>query len=147
MAFPQFDLATMMRCPDTDAEGFGCQLHPRHDGEHKWARCDYVDAEGHRCALLPRHPGLHCQPWYDRQATAGETHTIGYAGTERATLRLAETAAAIAARYGWVVCSRTFTPGLTWRLALLRPLFAGLTPNGRLTVVFERRPTGALDVG
>src|ERR1035437_5080784 len=98
----QFDLATMLRCPDTDIEGFRCRLQPVHDGAHKWSRCENTDGDGHRCALPPRHPGPHYQPWYDRDATAGQIHTIRYGGTERETSGLAEKAAAIAANYGWV---------------------------------------------
>jgi hypothetical protein len=147
MATSQFDLATVLRCSDTDLEGFRCRLRPGHDGPHEWARCDDVDAEGHRCMLPPRHPGRHYQPWYDRHATAGDMYTLRYGGTERETSRLAEKAAAIAARYGWVERSRTFLPGLPWRLALLRPLFAKLTTNGQLAVVFERTSTEAQDLG
>jgi hypothetical protein len=140
MAFSQFNLATMLRCPDTDPEGFRCQLTPKHDGAHKWARCESRDADGHRCSLPPRHPGGHYQPWYDRDATAGQIHTIRYGGTERETSGLAETAAAIAANYGWVDRSRSFAPGFPWRWSPSARLLAGLaSPRGRFTIEFEYR--------
>jgi hypothetical protein len=134
----QFDLATMMRCPDTDPEGFRCQLRPGHDGPHQWCRCENTDGEGHRCSLPPRHPGRHHQPWYDRHATAGQIHTIRYGGTERETSGLAEKAAAIAANYGWVDRSRSFAPGFPWRWSPSARLLAGLvSPRGQFTIEFE----------
>ncbi|HEY5471847.1 MAG TPA: hypothetical protein VIK32_01505 [Candidatus Limnocylindrales bacterium] len=140
MAFPQFDLVTMLRCPAADSEGFHCQLRPGHDGPHKWCRCENTDGEGHRCSLPPRHPGRHHQPWYDRHATLGEIRTIRYDGTERETSRLAEKAAAIAANYGWVSRSRSFAPGFAWRWSPSARLLAGLaSPHGRFTIEFEYR--------
>ncbi len=138
MSPSQFDLATMLRCPDTDREGFGCIRQPGHDGAHKWGRCENADSEGHRCALPPRHPGAHYQLWYDRHADAGQIHTIRYGGTERETSRLADRAAAIAAGYGWVERSRSFAPGFAWRWPQTARLLAGLaSPRGRFTLEFE----------
>ena len=143
MALSQFDLGRLLRCQAMDEEGFSCVRPPLHDGGHRWDRCEKPDLQGHRCMLPLGHPGLHEAPWYDRASTPGARHTVNYDGTERDTGALADTATRIAARYGWADRSRTFTPGLRWRLALLRPWFARATVNGRLTVVFELRPTGS----
>ena len=91
MAFPQFDLATMLRCPDADPEGFGCQLRPRHDGPHKWSRCENTDGEGHRCSLTPETPRTPSSALV-RHATPpwARIQTLRYDGTERETSRLAE---------------------------------------------------------
>jgi hypothetical protein len=130
----------MLRCPATDIEGFRCLLSPTHEGEHKWGRCEGADAEGHRCSLPPRHAGSHYQLWYDRHATAGDTHTIRYGGTERATSALADRAAAIVANFGWIAGSRSFEAGWLWRWPLGARLLAGLAaPRGRLTIEFEYR--------
>jgi hypothetical protein len=91
--------------------------------------------------LSLHHSGSHRNPWYDRTVTPGELHIINYPGTESETSALADLAEPVATRYGWVVQSRSFRPGLPWRLALLRPLFANATPSGQLTVVFERGPS------
>jgi hypothetical protein len=140
MSPSQFDLATMLRCPATDLEGFRCRRPPGHEGPHKWSRCEFTDPERHRCALTPGHPGRHLQPWYDRHAIAGELHTIRYGGTERETSRLADRAAAIAAGFGWVERSRSFAPGFAWRWSPSARLLAGLvSPRGRFTIEFEYR--------
>ena len=141
MAFTQFDVARMLRCPATDDEGFSCQRPPSHESEHRWDRCEIRTSDGHRCMLNLKHPGTHRLPWYDRQVAPGETHTIKYSGTEREIGPLAEKAARIAARYGWVRTSSTFRPGLFWRWRPASGLLSGITaPHGRLTVVFEFRP-------
>jgi len=140
MAFSQFDLATMLRCPATDLEGYRCLLQPRHEGTHQWGRCESLDSDGHRCALPTRHGGSHHQPWYDRHASAGDTQTMKYEGTEVETSALADRAATIAANYGWVERARSFAPGFLWRWPVSAGLIARLgSPQGRLTIEFDYR--------
>lgn len=146
MGFLQFDLAGMMHCRAIDEEGFSCLRAPSHDGEHRWDRCGHTDPAGHHCALRVKHSGRHETPWYDSPSTPDASHTINYGGTERETGALADRATRIGSSYGWVERSRAFTPGLPWRLAALRPLSARFTLNGRLTVVFERKPTESQDI-
>jgi hypothetical protein len=141
MAFTQFDLADFVRCTATDDEGYRCILRPSHDGPHRWDRCQARDAGGHRCMLPPGHPGDHEPPWYDRDATPGELHRITYGGAQNEVTVLAHKAERIAARYGWTARSRTFTTSFLWRLAPIRWLAPGASPSGRLTVVYEFRPT------
>lgn len=147
MVLSQFELGRMMRCQATDEEGFSCLLSPSHEGEHRWDRCGKPDPDGHRCMLPLKHPGRHEGPWYDGASTPGSRHTINYGGTARATGKLADRAALIAARYGWVERSRSFTPGLPWRTAILRPVFGKFTARGRLTLVFECRPSESQNPG
>jgi hypothetical protein len=139
VAYSQFDLSNMLRCPATDDEGYRCGLRPNHDGPHRWDRCPATDPEGHRCWLPPNHPGGHELPWYDRPARPGETHTISYGGTDRETNALAQTTSGVADRYGWVLRSRSFTPAPAWRTVLSRWLGGPDSPSGRLSLVFEYR--------
>jgi hypothetical protein len=139
MAFSQFDLSTLLRCPAVDEEGYRCARRPSHDGPHRWDRCEEVDREGHRCWLPLNHPGDHELPWYDRPATPGDVHTIRYGGTEREVGAIADAATRVAGRYGWALRSRSFTPAPAWRTALPR-LLGAVAPSGRMTVVFEYRP-------
>ena len=143
MAFPQFDLAKMLRCSAMNEEAYTCLRPPSHEGLHRWDRCETKDSDGHRCMLSLSHGGTHQLVWYDRRATPGETHAVNYGGTETDTVTLADKAARIAARYGWVRRSYVFTPGLFWRWPTVSGWLSGLTaPHGRLTVLFEFRPPG-----
>ncbi len=137
----QFDLGNALRCPAVDDEGYRCGKPPSHDGGHVWSRCGFRDADGHHCSLPPRHAGGHEPPWYDRPARESDSHTIRYDGSGPATMALADRAAAIAARHGWIEASRAFKPGPRWPWLALMPLL-GLSdkPSGRLTVVFAYRP-------
>ena len=147
MAFAQFDLARMMHCVASDEEGFSCVRAPSHDGGHHWDRCVELDGDGHRCALPIKHPGRHEPPWYDRTSAPGASHSVIYGGTEQQTDALADRMARIAARYGWATRSRTFTPGLPWRIGFLRPVSSNFSVNGRLTLTFERRPVDPAHIG
>ena len=144
-AFPQFDLANMLRCPATDQEGYRCRLEPQHERAHHWDRCEHADGGGHRCGLPPRHPGGHFPPWYDRPAEPGQTHAIEFGGTELYAGGLADRVTAIVAGYGWELRSRTFSPVPAWRATISR-LLGSTEPRGRVTVQFEfTRPRGEAD--
>jgi hypothetical protein len=144
-AFPQFELASMFRCPETDREGYRCRREPEHKGAHHWDRCEGTDAGGHRCGLPPRHPGRHFPPWYGLPAEPGQMHAIKFDGTERYAGGLADRVTAIVAGYGWVLTSRTFSPVPAWRATLSR-LLGSAELRGRVTVEFEfTGPRGEAD--
>jgi hypothetical protein len=143
MAFPQFDIADVLRCAATDEEGFRCTRPPSHDGGHRWGRCEHRDGGGHRCMHTPGQPSDHEQPWYDRDAVAGETRAIRYHGTEREASAWADKAQRISSRYGWIARSRVFSVSFLWRWQPVARLLATASPpRGHLTVVFEYRPSG-----
>jgi hypothetical protein len=146
-AFPQFDLANLVRCPESNEEGFRCGLRPSHGGSHLWDRCNHVDAEGHRCGLDTRHAGRHEPPWYDMSVPIGSRHEITYGGTKREVEALADTVARFTGPYGWIVAGREFKPSWPFRIRLLAPFLAAIEPRGSLRIVFVHRgrvaPAGA----
>jgi len=146
MDAPQFDLARLLRCPETDDEGFQCRRSPSHAGPHRWDRCEARDRDGHRCVLPHDHPGDHEPPWYDRPATAGDTHVIGFGGTEPAAASLADRAARGCRGYGWTERSRTYRRSWPWQRQPIAGWMAkAAIPRGTLTVVFEYRATARDD--
>ena len=139
MTFGQFDISGMVRCPQTNEEGFRCRLRPNHEGEHIWERCDWTDDRGARCMLPHRHPGRHALFWYDEVGADGTRRTLEFSGTEPAARRLADKAAGLAATRGWAEIERRYVLGLGWRIAPLAAflrLFAD--PQGAMRVTFER---------
>ena len=147
MTLGQFDISAMVRCPETDEEGFRCRLRPNHEGPHDWERCDWIDDRGARCMLPHRHPGRHALFWYDEPVAVGTKRTLELSGAEPGARKLADRAARLAGSRGWAEVERKYALAPAWRLpglsAFMR-LFAD--PQGSMRVTFERvRPADGVE--
>jgi hypothetical protein len=142
-------LTDLVRCAETDSEGYRCALSPNHDGPHRWMRCEWTDPAGRRCILPPRHPGSHDLAWYDALAATGSRHTVRYHGPREASEARAAREEEVFRAHGWAVVSSGYKLDRWWRIGPLAALL-GLfwLPGGTLAVdyafgsPFPPRPAG-----
>lgn len=94
--------------------------------------------------MLPvRHPSVHVLFWYDEARPVGAKRTLQFAGSEPQARRIADRAAALAAKRGWAEVERSYRLSWYWRLPPLGAFMGLFTdPQGGMRVTFERRSEG-----
>ena len=95
--------------------------------------------------MLPlKHPSVHVLFWYDEAKPVGAKRTLNFAGSEPQARRIADRAAALAAKRGWAEIERGYRLSWYWRLPLLGTFMGLFTdPQGGMRVTFERRSEDA----